>query len=167
MTVKKLTLLTFPVAAFLVVAFAPSIVLAGPNQDTAKGRVNQFGTLWDFSAKSSATGFNASGSVRVTQANSDPNQVFTGEVTCLRVVAATATTPATAFIGGVITNAPPGSFASSFVITASDSGKFSNVPDTFNGFVSSSPPPPDGGCPTSGFGSPVADGEIIIDNALP
>jgi len=167
MNVRRIVIRVTPIIALFALVLGVQVASAGPNQDSAKGRVNQFGVIWDFSATSTATGFNASGSVRITVQNADPNQVYTGQVTCLRVVGATATTPATAFIGGVITTAPPGSFASSFVITASDSGKFANAPDTFNGFVTSSPPPPDGGCPTSGFGSPVADGEVIINNALP
>ena len=120
-----------------------------------------------FDAQSNATGFDASGRVRFTNRSTDPNQVFSGEVTCLRVIAATATTPLTAVIGGVITDAPPGSPVASFIITATDQGKFATAADTFGFSLSTAPPPPDGGCSLPSFTSPVADGNVIIENALP
>ena len=141
--------------------------LAAPGGDSARGRVDTGSLTVVFRAASSATGFNASGDFRLTNRGTDPDQVYTGEVTCLRVIAATATTPATAVIGGVITSAPAGASVSSFLITASDPGKFSTSPDTFGFFLSSAPPPPDGGCATPSFMSPVSDGEIIIENAIP
>ena len=168
MTLRKSILPLISFGAVLLIALGAQATLAAPNQDSAKGRVNYFGQMWDFNANSTATGFNADGTVKITTTNTDPNQTFWGEVTCLRVVGATATTPATAVVAGVITKAPPGSFASSFVINASDSGKFASAPDGFTGFLSSAPPPPDGNCPApSTFVSPVTDGEVIIHNTLP
>jgi hypothetical protein len=99
--------------------------------------------------------------------NGDPNNVISGEVTCLRVVGGTGTTPALAKIGVKVTQAPPGDPTQSLIITASDWGKFSQAPDAANTVFSPAPPPPDGFCPTPGFTAPVTSGEITIHNTLP
>jgi hypothetical protein len=119
----------------------------------------------DFSAKASFNGTNARGQARFTFANEDPNQVFTGDVTCLTVVNGEAglTGPITSARGGT-TVTPQGQGDAfeprSFRIVASDSGKFSNNPDTL-AFVLFSDPPPQP-CPIISFPSVVRDGEVVV-----
>src|SRR5215212_5336046 len=105
----------------------------------------------DFSARSSFNGTNPTGSARFTFRSEDPNQVFTGEVTCLNVQGGFAT------LSGPITEARGGSTLAvgeqtfeprSFVITAIDSGKFSPNPDLI-GFELSPQPASDVTCTTS------------------
>ena len=153
--------------AALVLSVLPTLAGAAPGGDSTSGNVTQFGARLDWSARSTATGFNARGNARVTFTNSDPNDTYAGEVTCLRVVGGTASAPAMASIGVLITQAPPGSFISSMTIFTSDDGKFSQTPDTATFGFSSGPPPPDGACPTPFAGSPVTQGEVVINNALP
>jgi hypothetical protein len=123
----------------------------------------------DFSAKSSYNGTNPTGSARFTFPNEDPDQVFTGEVTCLNVQGGFAR------LSGPITQARGGSTVTvggqafeprSFVITAIDSGKFSTNPDAL-GFVLSSAPATDVTCTTSSTQtSPVRDGEVVVKDSL-
>jgi hypothetical protein len=126
----------------------------------------------DFSAKSSWNDTNPSGSARFTFRNEDPDQVFTGEVTCLNVVNGTAR------ISGPITESRGGSTLPagtrtitprSFVITAVDSGKFSTQPDLL-GFVLLAPPPSfftDDLCTTQDAPtSVVRDGEVVVKDSL-
>jgi hypothetical protein len=162
---RKLGLAAACVAA-LPVVLIPSAV-AAPATDSASGHITIFGFKLDFSARSASNGVGATGSARVTLTISDPNQVYSGEVTCLRVVGATATTPALAVVGVKLTRVPPGATDQSLIINASDSGKFGQAPDTATTLFSSTPPPPDGFCPAPVPGQPVADGEIVIQNTLP
>jgi hypothetical protein len=123
----------------------------------------------DFSAKSSYNGTNPTGSARFTFRNEDPDQVFTGQVTCLDVQGGFAR------LSGPITEARGGSTLTvgtqtfeprSFVITALDSGKFSTNPDAL-GFVLSSAPATDVTCTTSFTQtSPVRDGDVVVKDSL-
>jgi hypothetical protein len=123
----------------------------------------------DFSARSSFNGTNPTGSARFTFRSEDPNQVFTGEVTCLNVQGGFAT------LSGPITEARGGSTLTvgeqtfeprSFVITAIDSGKFSPNPDLI-GFELSPQPASDVTCTTSSTQtSPVRDGEVVVKDSL-
>jgi hypothetical protein len=108
------------------------------------------------------------GGFKFTQANNDPNTVYTGKVTCLSVVGNTfqATGPITS-----VRNPPfPGFPAAYFGIQGSDSGKFapSGSPDTFSGSVTFSfppnPPPPPPAC-AAAAGSPVFDGNVIVEDS--
>jgi hypothetical protein len=140
---------------------------AAPGGDSTSGNVLVGTNRLDWNARSTATGFNARGNARFTVTASDPNQVYSGEVTCLRIVGATPTSPALASIGVLVTQAPPGSFVSSMIIFASDNGKSSPVPDTATVGLSSGPPPADGACPAPFAGAPVSTGEVVINNELP
>ena len=163
----RLVLLTTGVI-LVALAVAPAAVSAGNNTDSASGRGTFFGTDFDFSARSTNVNTDARGRIRLTDTGSDPNRVFTAEVTCMRVVGATATTPAAVVLSGRITDQPAGSAALSLIVHATDSGKFSNAPDTISVFASSTPSPPDGACPPPAtFLSPLADGEVVIKNSLP
>lgn len=155
-----------PLLAFALLALTPAVAVADHGTDSAsgRGRVSNFADI-DFSARSSSVGTNASGRASISFTNNDPDQTYSGEVTCLRVVGATTTTPAMATIGVLITKAPFGSTFQSFVLSVSDGGKFSGVPDTANWSFSSAPPPSDGLCPTPFGGVPV-DGEIKIHDSL-
>jgi hypothetical protein len=123
----------------------------------------------DFSAKSSFNGTNPSGSARFTFRNEDPDQVLSGQVTCLNVQGgfATLSGPITESRGGSTLIAGGVAFEPrSFVITAFDQGKFSTNPD-FLGFVLSSAPATDQTCYTQGAGSfVVRDGEVVVKDAL-
>ena len=165
---SHLALLRVLAIAAAVLSVLPAVAGAAPGGDSTSGNVTFSGLRIDWRATSTATGFNARGYGRLTQTNADPNQTFAGDVTCLRVVGATATTPAMASIGVLLTQTPPGSFASSMIIHASDSGKFSSVPDTATTLTSfGAPPPADGACPAPFLGAPVSTGEVVINNALP
>ena len=160
--------LLIALGALLAILGAPASAGAAGGGDSASGRASQFGDQWDFSARSSNTNTDARGRIRITATTSDPNDVYTAEVTCMRVVGATATTPATVVVSGRIVDQPPGSFALSIQVHATDSGKFSNVPDTGNAFLSGSPSPPDGTCPAPfAFLSPIVEGSVTISNTLP
>jgi len=153
----------FAVLAMMLVLGGPAV--ADHGNDAATGKVNLFGfEQIDFSAKSSAAGTGAHGRARVTFTQSDPNEVLAGEVTCLRVVGATATTPAMASIGVLVTrNTFFGSTIQGLIIHTTDSGKFSDTPDTVALQFFAIPPPADGLCPLPLTGSP-ADGEVTIHN---
>jgi len=161
------------VAAFTVVLMGlmSSIAVADPNGDSASGNILNFSQEIRFNASSTNTGFGATGNARVTFTANDPNITLAGEVTCLRVLAATPTTPALATIGVLVThnNAPIGSFqstVSSFIIFAKDSGKFSDIPDAAFASFSTAAPPPDGACPTP-IDPGAADGSVTIHNEFP
>ena len=123
----------------------------------------------DFSAKSSFNGTNPTGSVRFTFRNENPDQVFTGDVTCLSVQGGLAR------LSGPITDARGGSTLTaggrvfeprSFVITAFDSGKGDPNPDSL-GFVLSSAPATDVTCTTQDAPTvPVREGEVVVRDAL-
>jgi hypothetical protein len=127
--------------------------------DSASGWARQ-GTNEDtFSAKSSELGTNASGQWRRTNANQDPNLVFTGQVKCLRVNGSLFEAR------GEITDVRGGSSPlRGFIIRGSDSGKFSTAPDTYTGGLTLDPQT-ETSClaPTSGF--PVTEGEITVKDA--
>jgi hypothetical protein len=159
-------LLTVSTAALAVLVLGAGAASADHGVDSASGHVNNhFGEFdVDFSARASSVGTAARGRFRLTRTSSDPNQVFVGEVTCLVVEGGSAGTPASASVSGVITDQPPGSGATAFVMIASDDGKFSQTPDRFDAALYNGPP----ACPpVPGTLTPVADGEIVIHNTLP
>ena len=123
----------------------------------------------DFSARSSFNGTNPTGSARFTFRSEDPNQVFTGEVTCLNVQGgfATLSGPITEARGGsTLTVGEQGFEPRSFVITAIDSGKFNPNPDLI-GFELSPQPATDVTCTTSSTQtSPVREGEVVVKDSL-
>ena len=163
-----------------------TVAYAAPARDSVRGRitklVSSIGTAanvnYDFSADSSAVGTDVSGTYKETRQNSDPNVVITGDVTCLRVGGGTGTSPAMASIGGVVTKGGEfvftvdpftGTFgpARGFIIQTSDDGKFSTTADTFQVTYTFAPVPPDA-CPAPTLGNQlVAEGDVIIHNALP
>jgi hypothetical protein len=165
--------------ATLTMALLVSFVLAtvasgapgagGGNNDSASGTVNQFGQQETFSAKSSSIGTNAQGSWKETSTNTDPNQVITGEIRCLRV--STSPVPGVGALfeaRGVIVdvrNASPFFNAQGFVLRGSDSGKFSTSSDTYFSQLTLAPQLEDS-CAAPTTGSPVADGEIIVKDAV-
>ena len=154
--------------AFALLALTPSVALADHGTDSASGRGRTGGIEFDFSARSSSVGTDARGRASVSFTGSDPDQTYSGEVVCLRVVSATPTTPAMATIGVLVTRAPFGSTIQGFVLSVSDGGKFSGIPDTFTTMAfTTTPPPGDGLCPPppTFAGSPV-DGEITIHDSL-
>jgi hypothetical protein len=143
-----------------------AVVLAAPagaaaDADKVRGHVDQGTQIVDFSATSNFNGTEPRGTVKFTQPNSDPNTVFTGTVTCLSVVGNTfqATGPITA----VRNNQFPGFTPMSFVIQGSDGGKFGTAPDTFSGSVSFFNPPPLT-CAANAAGSPVVNGDIVVED---
>lgn len=161
--------LTFACACLL--AF-PALAHAAPQQDSVKGHGTNFsGQGFAFSATSTATGFDAQGSVRLDFGTVQGTVTISGDVTCLDVVGGTAASPATATIWGRITRVQPPSNNlaqfPTFVVSATDSGKFGSGFDTEIHGVSSAPPPPDGACPSSFTGSPISSGDIVIENAFP
>ena len=91
-------------------------------------------------------------------------ETLSGPVTCLRVAGNMAV------VGGAITdiNPPSASLAvyRSYVIFASDSGKFGAGPDTLFYQFSTSLPPPDGACPVPLVGPPISSGEIVIQDTI-
>jgi hypothetical protein len=123
----------------------------------------------DFSAKSSYNGTNPTGSARFTFRNEDPDQVFSGQVTCLRVVNTVAT------LSGPITEARGGSTLQvgtqpafeprSFLITAQDSGKGISNPDLI-GFQLSPQPATDFTCNGQTTTDIVRDGEVVVKDSL-
>jgi hypothetical protein len=154
--------------ATVLLAALPALAGAAPSGDSTSGNVTQPGFRLDWHARGTAGSLNAHGNARVTFTGADPNQTFSGDVTCLQVVGATDATPAFASVGVLITQTPPGQgFAQGMIIEASDSGKFSNVPDTAQFQLLASPPPPDGACPLSFGGQPVTQGEVVINNEFP
>lgn len=153
---KLLAALSLALLASLVVGVG--VASASHGTDYAKGTVDQFGADWRFSATSNFNGTQASGTIRLTQANSDPNLVITAKVTCLRVV------DGMFEARGVVTDVRGGTtFANSVIIRGSDEGKFSTTPDTFAGFFSSLTDP--GPCGVPSPGSPVQDGKVIVHDS--
>jgi hypothetical protein len=149
-------------------AATPVAVGAAGGGDSASGNFTYFNSDVDFSARASNVDTNARGRIRVTITSSDPNDVYAADVTCMRVIGATATTPATALVSGSITSQPAGQPYMSLLVQVQDSGKFSQVPDS--GFVSffTTPSPTDGLCPAPfTFNNPLAEGSVTIDNTLP
>jgi hypothetical protein len=147
----------------------PISVRGDSGHDSATGHVNNWGGSdvdIDFSARSNFNGTQARGYARFAFRDFDPDRVISGEVTCLIVAGPVAT------IGGVITDVRGGTFATgnAFIINATDSGKFANLPDTVGAFVALLIPPEtftDGApCATSTFELPVTEGEIVIYDAL-
>jgi hypothetical protein len=137
--------------------------------DSASGHVNNWGgndVDIDFSARSNFNGTQARGYARFAFRTFDPDSVVTGEVTCLVVIGGVAT------IGGIITDVRGGLMVvgNAFVISATDSGKFSTAPDTVGAFLGLLLPPEtftDGApCVTPTFELPVTEGEIVIHDAL-
>ena len=170
MRVARLGFKSLALATMFSLGLVPSVAVGAGTGDSASGHVtDRFNQQYDFSAKSSAAGTGASGYGKVTFISSDPNQVYSGDVTCLRVVGATTTTPATAIMGVRVTNAPIGSTIESLIIQATDSGKFAGAPDTIFAQFLSTPAPPDGACPVPFMflGNPVIKGDVVIDNTLP
>jgi hypothetical protein len=170
MEAARLGLRSLTLAAILSLGLVPSVAIAADGGDSASGHVtDQFNGQYDFSAKSSAVGTDASGYGKITFIGSDPNAVYSGDVTCLRVIGATLTTPATAVIGVRLTNEPVGAPYQSVIINATDTGKFSNVPDTLFAQFFLTPAPLDGACPAPAAfaGFLVIKGDITIDNTLP
>lgn len=160
----------FILATAVLLLAAPATVSADHGPDSARGRGTLFLQLEvDFSARSTSTGQSASGHATFKNTIFDPNATWRGEVTCLRVVGATATTPATFYLVARVTAAPPGSLDQSIHVFGTDSGKFAGAPDTLEAFTDPAPPNPDGTCPTTfPFGSrPLADGEVVVHNTLP
>jgi hypothetical protein len=149
-------------------AATPVAVGAAGGGDSASGNFAYFGYQVDFSARASNVDTDARGKIRVTYTAADPNDVYTAEVTCIRVVGATATTPATAVVSGRIVDQPAGSGVTSLLVQVQDSGKFSAVPDSGLVFFQGTPSPPDGACPVPfTFNNPLAEGTVTIDNTLP
>jgi hypothetical protein len=158
----KRILLALSLALLVSLLVGVGVASASHGTDYAKGNVDQFGTDWRFSATSNFNGTQASGTIRVTQANNDPNLVITADVTCLRVV------DGLFEARGVVTDVRGGTtFANSVIIRGSDEGKFSTTPDTFSGGFSSSTDPGPCVAPTPGVpvGNQVQDGEIVVHDS--
>ena len=146
----------------------PAAASADHGTDSVRGNASFAVIDVSVSARSSQAGTDASGRITLTRTDRDPNQTWRGEVTCLRVIGATATTPATFYAIARVTDAPPGDPSMSIHAFGTDAGKFAQAPDTLTGFTSTTPAPPDGACPSPTFAaSPVADGEVTIHNSLP
>jgi hypothetical protein len=157
-------------AAITALVIAPTAAFADHGNDTASGRGSTFvgSNEFSFSARSTAFGTGSHGRMRVAFTTSDPDQVYVADVTCLRVFLGVDPGAATtAVIGGRITSAPPGNTIQGLLFFVSDSGKFSQFPDTWTvSFVT--PAPVQDTCPTpTFFGSPLQDGEITLHNTLP
>jgi hypothetical protein len=149
-------------------AATPVAVGAAGGGDSASGNFTNSNLQVDFSARASNVDTDARGRIRVTNTATDPNDVYTADVTCIRVVGATGTTPATAVVSGRIVDQPPGSPYMSLLVQVQDSGKFSQVPDSGFVFFQGTPSPPDGACPVPFmFNNPLAEGTVTIDNTLP
>jgi len=149
-------------------AATPVAVGAAGGGDSASGNFTYGNEQVDFSARASNVDTDARGRIRITNTSADPNDVYTAEVTCLRVIGATAGTPATAVAVGRIIDQPPGSPYLSILVQVQDSGKFSQVPDSGFAFFQFVPSPPDTACPVPfTFNNPLAEGTVTIDNTLP
>jgi hypothetical protein len=161
-------LLGLAAAGLAVLVFGAGAASGNHGTDSASGHVNNLaGFDIDFSARSSNVGTDARGRARFTLTSSDPNQSFTGEVTCLRVVGGTGSTPAMASIGGIVTDQSAGLTFSAFTLFVSDDGKFSQTVDTLGFIIYGFLPPLEDLCPPPSAGVPVADGEITIHNTFP
>ena len=158
-------------AALAISLAAPAVALADHGTDSVRAHGRLFLVLdVDLSARSTQSGVDASGRATFTDTTPDPDATWRGEVTCLRVVGGTASVPSSTFYAiARVTDAPPGDPAQSIHIFGTDSGKFSQAPDTLEAFPSPTLPNPDGTCPTSfPFGNrPLADGEVVVHNSLP
>jgi hypothetical protein len=141
--------------------------LASAQNDVARGSgftLFSFPQQFSFNAQSNFNGSEPSGSVSFTDTNTDPNQTFKGRVTCLSVVGNVAT------MSGPITDVqgfPVFGVVNSFVLTATDTGKFGVTPDLVRYFTTSAPPAPAPTCVTfTGFvGQPIQSGEIVIKDS--
>jgi hypothetical protein len=154
----KRLLVALSMAMVVSLALGAAAYAAG-GSDYAKGNVDQNGTDWRFSATSNFNGTQPSGTIKITFANNDPNLVVSADVTCLNVVNGLFEAR------GVVTDVRGGSlFANSVVIRGSDAGKFSTTPDTFQGFFQFQTDP--GPCLAPTPGSPVQDGEVIVQDSL-
>ena len=149
----------------------PGVAMAAPSQDSAKGRgTNFFGQKFSFSATSTPTGFDADGTVQFETSSGGGLVTVLGEVTCLRVIADPTGTAIAAIEGRITGSRPNTNFVnqfSSFFGRISDSGKFSTQADTATFFISTAPPPPDGGCSAPTVGNPISSGQVVIENAVP
>jgi hypothetical protein len=114
------------------------------------------------SARSNFNSSQARGSWRFTNANADPNQVISGEVTCLVV------TGNVAFVAGIVTDVKgTPTIANAVFMTMTDSGKFGTTPDLFGAFFAIIPPGVEPNCtPFDISQDPVVDGEVIVEDAL-
>ena len=160
---KKLLLALLMVSAAVQIPMTSAVGASGT--DIAKGRgTTFFGDPFDFSATASFNDLGAKGSARLGLGVGAIEETLSGPVTCLRVAGNVAV------VGGAITdiNPPSASLAvyRSYVIFASDSGKFGAGPDTLFYQFSTSLPPPDGACPVPLVGPPISSGEIVIQDTI-
>jgi hypothetical protein len=153
------------VLAALVAVWSPASAQAANSGDSASGHFRLSSGIFDidFSARSSAFGTGSTGNARMTVTTVDPNQVYSGNVTCLRVVGTD--TGAFAVIGVRLTRAPFGTVEQGMEIHVFDSGKFSQQPDLGN-FLFTAVPPPQDACPAPGPVQPV-DGQVTVQNTFP
>ena len=159
---RKLFALLAVVAAVQLTS-TPSMAASGG--DVAKGRgTTFFGDPFDFSATASFNDLGARGSARLGTAFGAIEEIASGNVTCLRV------TGSLAVVGGAITDINPPNAAMaglhSYIISATDSGKFGTGPDTLTYGFFTAPPPPDGACPTSASGLPISTGNVVIQDTI-
>jgi hypothetical protein len=158
-------MLVAAIAATLL-AFAPGSATGASGNDVAKGHgTTTFGDSFAFSATANFNDTGAHGSVRLDTALGAQEVTFYGDVTCLRVVGNTAS------IAGNVTNiSPPIAFygnIKSFVVQATDGGKFGSVADTVYYGLLTTPAPPDGACPApSPANVPISTGDIVIGDAI-
>jgi hypothetical protein len=148
--------------AMLVSLALGAAAYAASGSDYAKGNVDQGSADWRFSATSNFNGTQPSGTIRLTQANNDPNLVITAKVTCLRVV------DGMFEARGVITDVRGGTISANtaIIIRGSDEGKFSTTPDTFAGGFLFTPSPDDPGpCGVPTPGGPVQNGEVVVQDS--
>jgi hypothetical protein len=132
---------------------------AAAGHDYAKGNVNYFGNDVDFSARSNYNGTDAQGRFRY---ETSTGTVYEGTVTCLQVIAETAT------LAGYFTSIrnPTGFAAQGFVVNVFDSGKFNQAPDTIDVIFMSTPQGPPS-CPAAAPGIGTAlEGEIVVYDSL-
>jgi hypothetical protein len=153
------------VLAALVGVCIPASAQAANSGDSASGHFKVSQGLFDvdFSARSSAFGTGSTGRARISITAADPNSVYSGDVTCLRVVGTD--TGALAVIGVRLTRAPFGTIEQGLELYVFDGGKFSQQPD-LGTFAFTPTPPPQDACPAPVFGQPV-DGEITVQNTFP
>jgi hypothetical protein len=144
-------------AVVVAVVMVPGVAHGSHGQDYMKGRFTVSIFDIDMSATSNFNGTNPSGRVRVTLSDSDPNVVITAEVRCLSVVGinGTLTADVTRVQGGT-------TFINSITIFATDTGKFSGLPDTQSLILSSAFANP--AC-IAAPGSGPANGDIVIHDS--
>jgi hypothetical protein len=159
------TVFVAAVAATLL-AFSPGAASGASGSDVAKGHgTTFFGDAFAFSATANFNDTGARGSVRLDTAIGAQAVTFYGDVTCLRVLGNTAS------IAGTVTNiSPPVAVfgnTKSFVVQATDGGKFGSAPDTVYYQFFSTPAPPDGVCPAPApLNIPISTGDIVIVDAI-